>query len=43
MRRFIKAESVNKTSPEDLKTFDFNIANQLSDKDTVLGEARLEQ
>ena len=42
MRRFIKAESVNNATPDDLKTFDFGIENQLSDKDIVLGEARME-
>ena len=29
--KFIRADSVNMTSSEDLKTFDFGIANQLND------------
>ena len=38
-RQFVKADAVNRTSPEEMKMFDFGIGNQVYDEDIALGEA----
>lgn len=42
LRRFVKGDIVNSMAPEDLKSADLGISNQLSDEDIVMGAARQE-